>query len=259
MSKPYRRVAFGIAPAHFLCGDVRDEGFVPLSAERRGHYIRNRQYRLGRWILGETPRVMGAIGLPGVAQWVVPVIFIAAGITAGLAAERIVLARLQRYMTKRRWAAKNLIFTSLRGLPLVWCTVAGLYGAVLNAAPPPRLLAPLEKGLAVVIIVSMTIVAARLAAGSVGLYSQRVYARSGGTGLPSPTIVTNFTQLLVLLVGLLIVLDSLGIAITPILTALGVGGLAVALALQETLSNLFSGLYITMASVSERTATHAAH
>ncbi|WP_458294014.1 hypothetical protein [Geobacter anodireducens] len=39
----------------------------------------------------------------------------------------------------------------------------------------------------------------------------------------------------------LIILQSLGISITPVLTALGVGGLAVALALQDTLSNIFSG------------------
>jgi len=45
-------------------------------------------------------------------------------------------------------------------------------------------------------------------------------------------------------IGLLIILQSQGISITPILTALGVGGLAVALALQNTLSNLFAGLQI---------------
>jgi small-conductance mechanosensitive channel len=39
----------------------------------------------------------------------------------------------------------------------------------------------------------------------------------------------------------------LGLSITPILTALGVGGLAVALALQDTLANLFAGLYLTLA------------
>jgi small-conductance mechanosensitive channel len=33
----------------------------------------------------------------------------------------------------------------------------------------------------------------------------------------------------------------------PILTALGVGGIAIALALQDTLSNLFSGFYISLA------------
>jgi small-conductance mechanosensitive channel len=42
-------------------------------------------------------------------------------------------------------------------------------------------------------------------------------------------------------------MSALGFRITPILTALGVGGLAVALALQDTLSNLFSGFYVAVA------------
>ena len=42
-------------------------------------------------------------------------------------------------------------------------------------------------------------------------------------------------------------LNGLGLSITPMLTALGVGGLAVALALQDTLANLFAGVYITIA------------
>jgi small-conductance mechanosensitive channel len=43
------------------------------------------------------------------------------------------------------------------------------------------------------------------------------------------------------------VLNGLGVEIRPMLAALGVGGLAVALALQEPLSNLFAGLFVTMA------------
>jgi small-conductance mechanosensitive channel len=46
--------------------------------------------------------------------------------------------------------------------------------------------------------------------------------------------------------GFLIILSVLGISITPLLTALGVGGLAVALALQDTLANLFAGIHILM-------------
>ena len=45
----------------------------------------------------------------------------------------------------------------------------------------------------------------------------------------------------------LVGLRVIGIEVTPILTALGVGGLAVALALQDTLSNLFAGFYISVA------------
>jgi small-conductance mechanosensitive channel len=51
----------------------------------------------------------------------------------------------------------------------------------------------------------------------------------------------------VVILGLLLILNQLHINITPILTALGVGGLAVALALQDTLSNLFAGFYVSVA------------
>ncbi len=49
----------------------------------------------------------------------------------------------------------------------------------------------------------------------------------------------------VFITGLLLGLSSVGFQVTPILTALGIGGLALALALQPLLSNLFSGIYIT--------------
>jgi small-conductance mechanosensitive channel len=45
-------------------------------------------------------------------------------------------------------------------------------------------------------------------------------------------------------VGATIILDNLGISVTPILTTLGIGSLAVAIALQDTLGNFFAGLYI---------------
>jgi len=51
----------------------------------------------------------------------------------------------------------------------------------------------------------------------------------------------------VVLLGIVLLLKAIGLEITPILTALGVGGLAVALALQDTLSNLFAGFYIAVA------------
>ena len=45
-------------------------------------------------------------------------------------------------------------------------------------------------------------------------------------------------------VGGLLVLDLLGIGISPLIAAMGLGGLAVALAIQPTLANLFAGTYV---------------
>ena len=45
-------------------------------------------------------------------------------------------------------------------------------------------------------------------------------------------------------VGGMLILDNLGVSLTPLLTTLGIGSLAVAIALQDTLGNLFAGLHI---------------
>ena len=65
--------------------------------------------------------------------------------------------------------------------------------------------------------------------------------------MPVTTLTQNLAQISVVILGGLILLNHFSVSITPILTALGVGGLAVALALQDTLSNLFGGFYVAVA------------
>ena len=47
-------------------------------------------------------------------------------------------------------------------------------------------------------------------------------------------------------IGLLMLMDIFGISITPALASLGIAGLAIGLALQDTISNFFAGIYILM-------------
>jgi len=54
----------------------------------------------------------------------------------------------------------------------------------------------------------------------------------------------RITVLIIYAVGVLVLLDYLEIAITPIVAGLGIGGLAVALALQPTLANFFASTQI---------------
>lgn len=58
------------------------------------------------------------------------------------------------------------------------------------------------------------------------------------------SLVQTILRVVIYIIGLLVILQMLGVSITPMLTALGVGGLAVALALQDTLGNLFAGIQI---------------
>jgi len=60
----------------------------------------------------------------------------------------------------------------------------------------------------------------------------------------SEVLVGRFVAAIVSLIGLVYALSVLGVQIGPLLGALGIGGVAVALALQPTLQNLFAGVVL---------------
>jgi small-conductance mechanosensitive channel len=82
----------------------------------------------------------------------------------------------------------------------------------------------------------------RLARDSIRFYSSQIAG-----ALPVATLTQNLAQIGVVILGALVLLAHFQVSITPMLTALGVGGLAVALAMQDTLSNLFGGFYVAVA------------
>ena len=57
-------------------------------------------------------------------------------------------------------------------------------------------------------------------------------------------IFRRLTMIFVYILGGLLVLDLLDINITPLIAGLGIGGLAIGLAVQPTLGNLFAGTYV---------------
>jgi small-conductance mechanosensitive channel len=67
------------------------------------------------------------------------------------------------------------------------------------------------------------------------------------TNPASTSLVRNMINMGVFLIGGLMILQTLGISITPIITALGVGGLSFALAMKDTLTSAIAGLQLLLA------------
>jgi small-conductance mechanosensitive channel len=143
----------------------------------------------------------------------------------------------------RRWSGRtvreSLFLQSIRLPSMLWCIVLALFVAIELADLPWRVAAQLQVVLETAIILSVTITVAGMLASLVAAAGERRALGGGVTGLAQTSV-----RLAVLVIGGLVLLSSLGIAITPLLTALGVGGLALALALQDTLSNLFAGMHL---------------
>lgn len=170
-------------------------------------------------------------------RWILPIALILIAWFAGVIFERVFFKKLEIIVSRTRFPGNELLLTSLYRMPSLWFFLAGVYGAIFTLPIAATLSGVLQKILIAIVLYTVTIVLARLASGFVTLYSQRI------EGL-SASLFSNLARVLVLLFGILIILQSVGISITPILATLGIGGLAVALAFQDTLSNLFSGLYL---------------
>lgn len=152
---------------------------------------------------------------------------------------RMLLRWLGGHATRTRWSGDDVIVDALRTL-VPWGAIVGGAAAAAAVLPLTRTVGHnVNQALTVLLIFVVTITSARLIAGLVHTLTQ---SRSGVAG--SATIFVNITRVVVLAIGFLVVLQTLGIPIAPLVTALGVGGLAVALALQDTLANLFAGIHI---------------
>ncbi len=175
-------------------------------------------------------------------QLVVPVCLLLVTVAVGF------LVRWLLFRALTRWAARSsskvdLVLTqSLGGPILIWSFILGVYYATELLDLPARSTLLIEHTLLILVIISLTIMAAGLAGNLIRHFGDRAHGSR-----PVTTLTQNLAQLFVVLMGSLILLYHFGVSITPILTAFGVGGLAVALALQDTLSNLFSGFYISIA------------
>jgi len=160
--------------------------------------------------------------------------------TAILVSCRGVLLRLfSRWTAKTETDLDDLVLASVRTPSLFWCVALGLYSGVALSDLDQKYVHHLTTVVALIVIASVTITLSNLAGRELNHYLQRSQLPIPSTGLAY--VVLKGT---ILAAGALIILNYLGVSIAPLLTALGVGGLAVALALQDTLANLFAGLHI---------------
>jgi small-conductance mechanosensitive channel len=148
-------------------------------------------------------------------------------------------ALMQR--TSSRWD-DSVVNAVARRVPF-WSLLVGIYVAAgFWTTLPQKIGTALDRGLYVAAALSLTLLVSEVL-----VKLAQTHGPASDPSVPRTTLTENLIRIVVVTVGLLVILRGIGLEITPILTALGVGGLAVALALQDTLANLFAGLYLTVA------------
>ena len=177
-----------------------------------------------------------------IVVFAVPVGTIISGIAIGWLFKRFIHHRLKKLTEKTDWKGDDVVFDAIESHIVLWFFLASLN--IASSGIP--LLSDVYLDYLSKIIVSILILSVTLAVSRIGVGLLNFWAEKQGTDLPSTTIFVNLLRIAIVSVGVLIVLQSLGISITPLLTAMGVGGLAISLALKDTLSDFFAGLHILL-------------
>ena len=146
---------------------------------------------------------------------------------------------LRRLAERTSWQWDDVLIDALRKPVIVAIIASGL--VVLGRILPlePEVDRAFDIMLAGAMVLAIVLFVDRAATGVLEQLAETQPVLQGARGLVLGTV-----RGVIIGIGVLIFLDSIGISIAPILASLGVGSLAVALALQDTLANIFAGFHL---------------
>lgn len=173
---------------------------------------------------------------------IIPIVILFATVALGYVVRKVLFDKISRLTKNTKTQIDDIIIAATRGPFIIWCLMLGIYFALAASQLPINIVNIAQQTIIVLAIASVTFTLASISTGLITVYSDRLQS-----ALPITSLTQSIARIIIIGIGVLMILSALGVSITPILATLGVGGLAVALALQDTLSNLFSGFHITMA------------
>ncbi len=175
-------------------------------------------------------------------------------IAGGILAFFIVLALLSRAVLKgimllvahhTKTKLDDMLVNSLGGPLFAGLIVAGLWLALIQIPELAPYLDIVRQAGVISFLTVITVVAVRVANVLLVWYGVEIAPRTkfdvDDKIIP---LLQRVSKILIYAIGLLIILDQMNVNISPILAGLGIGGLAVALALQSTLTNFLAGTYV---------------
>lgn len=148
---------------------------------------------------------------------------------------------LRRRAARKHSAIQRIIFKSLRGETIIWM-FAIMVTLILDIMNQADIISTSNFKDITVIIQILVLFSILWFFKDVVEEGVDYYVRKGK--IPRTSIFVNVIKYSLIVLFIVLILDQFGFSLTGLITALGIGGLAIALALQDTLSNFFAGLTI---------------
>lgn len=172
-------------------------------------------------------------------------VVLAVGALALILAVWIALRALHKIASRTSTTLDDELLAALNW-PARWTATAIALLIALKDVEERHLSRPLEHKLTV-LVAALIIIPVTIGLSRASIILLRHALARSATGWHVTTLTAATIRILWAIPGALVLLNLLQISLAPALTALGVGGIAVSLALKDTLANLFSGFYVSMA------------
>ena len=198
--------------------------------------IRTLWQALAHWVASATT---------GWVDLLVSGMILAAATAAALLFSRVFFQRLLRLSIVRGGNFDVKTVAAIRVPATAFVLLAGVYLALTPLSPPPTVQDLVNKTGALLAVLTGAALVNGVADAT--LLWLQVHLRISGQDHLSSWMVPLVRRGVLgfnITITAMLCLDILGINITPLVAGLGIGGLAVALAVQPTLSNLFAGTYV---------------
>jgi MscS family membrane protein len=237
------------------------EGPVRLYVQRRPGADGSLEWRIAAITVSKIERLHEEFGSkPALADWLPPVFFHVTFLDTALwqwtgilvlalAAALVALAfgatliAIARFTTRRTADRLDDIVTEMAVGPVRLVLAALLFSGGLYALWLPVVVHQFFAGFAKgILAIGFTWFAIRLVGVAARRIQIRMAERGDRAGISAVPLVRRVVNALIVLLAGVVVISALGVNVTGIVAGLGVGGLAVALAAQKSLENLFGGL-----------------
>lgn len=160
------------------------------------------------------------------------------GVTGTYVLKKYVLSWLKKWANSTQTSIDDLLVKAIEKsiIPIFY------FGAFYISLQPLLLSPNFERGLSVAAIVLITIFAVRALTSAVNQGLQSYLRKSADTtgGEKQLKGIRGLVNLAIWVIALIFLLDNLGVKISAVIAGLGIGGIAVALAAQAVLGDLFS-------------------
>lgn len=182
-------------------------------------------------------------------RWLSALAVLAAAVAALYLVRRILLRRFERFAERTATGVDDLVVQLARRTRFFAIFAVALAGAAHVLDLPSRVDDLLDAVAVVAVAIQAGLWGGEIVSFSLAGYARRQDAANGQTNGATATTLAAVGYLargLLWVVVLLVALGTLGVNVTALVTGLGVGGVAIALAVQNILGDLFGALSIVL-------------